>query len=541
MPEAIAPTRPTPVSARPPDHLGGATLPVGPNPGDLQAAINASVQGDTLVVPAGPTYHPIILPPRSGGGWTRIRTAGRLPASGTRIAPAHAAALFTVRSPTSGVAPVTNNFAAGTQGWHLVGMDASWGLTSAQFSVIDLREADRIILDRCYVHGNGTQNVRRAMFAAFLDDFQVWDSWFEAQSSLTTEGQGLFARGGTRQRYDNSEFRGSGQCLFFGDEDSSAPCVDITVTRNHFFSPLTWKRNLGHKDTGPINPVWDGGDPTNAHKPWSVKVGFEIKWMVRGLIEGNHVENMWWWGQSGNGVLFNLGGRFGPAGLPDDHPSSDILFQYNTISNAWHGIVVNFAQALNNTPQHRIAVIHNLFERIPGLAFYLSPRIHDLRFDHNTVVPMDDQLDGLGPVPVGNAYRWAIFANYLKQADSWRNLTITNNAIGPYRPSAMNAGAWTTDAWNTAAPTRVFGGNHQFGKTGASPVAGFTHQASAAAAGIDPVTGQLLAGSPLVGAATDGADVGVNHAALAAAMGGPPAPPTFTLSTPTALALQGDV
>jgi hypothetical protein len=107
--EAIPPTSPTPcgflrgTGAFPSANLGGTTVNVGSNPGDLQTAINAALNGDgthkgnTLLVPAGVTYNPITMPTTSGNGWTRILTnSGSLPAEGTRVSSANAAAMFKV-------------------------------------------------------------------------------------------------------------------------------------------------------------------------------------------------------------------------------------------------------------------------------------------------------------------------------------------------------------------------------------------------------------------------------------------------------------
>jgi hypothetical protein len=47
-----------------------------------------------------------------------------------------------------------------------------------------------------------------------------------------------------------------------------------------------------------------------------------------------------------------------------------------------------------------------------------------------------------------------------------------------------------------------------------------TPYASAASAGVDLVTGTLIAGSPLIGAGSDGKDIGVDFVQLAAAQTG---------------------
>src|SRR5260370_10456317 len=72
MRDAIPPTSPTPVNARPSDNLGGTTVNVGSNPGDLQTAISAAINadwthnGNTLICPPEVTYHAVTLPATTG-------------------------------------------------------------------------------------------------------------------------------------------------------------------------------------------------------------------------------------------------------------------------------------------------------------------------------------------------------------------------------------------------------------------------------------------------------------------------------------------
>src|SRR5258707_9261678 len=103
--DAVPPTSPTPVIGRPLDNLGGTTVNVGSNPGDLQTAISAAInadgthKGNTLVCPPGVTYKAVTLPRTTGPGWTCIRSgSASLPAAGTRVTPSDAGAMFKIES-----------------------------------------------------------------------------------------------------------------------------------------------------------------------------------------------------------------------------------------------------------------------------------------------------------------------------------------------------------------------------------------------------------------------------------------------------------
>jgi hypothetical protein len=77
----------------------------------------------------------------------------------------------------------------------------------------------------------------------------------------------------------------------------------------------------------------------------------------------------------------------------------------------------------------------------------------------------------------------------------------------------------TTETFDRLFPDRSFVQNVEFGLAGTAP-AGLVYYASAAAAGVDMVTGRLNTGSPLSNAASDGTDIGVNFTQLHGAQTG---------------------
>src|SRR3982751_2604762 len=91
------------ISAMPVHAQAGAIISV-PSGGNLQAAINAAVPGDTIQLQPGATYvGNFVLPAKTGTALITIRTAPdpRQPADGVRVNPSHAPALAHLISPNA--------------------------------------------------------------------------------------------------------------------------------------------------------------------------------------------------------------------------------------------------------------------------------------------------------------------------------------------------------------------------------------------------------------------------------------------------------
>src|SRR5688500_1674674 len=92
--------------------------------GDLQAAIDMAMPGDTIELAADGTFTgPFTLPEKSGDGWIVIRTAtpdSMLPAEGTRVRPRDAALLPDLIA-ASGPYVITTEDRA--HHWRLVGLE----------------------------------------------------------------------------------------------------------------------------------------------------------------------------------------------------------------------------------------------------------------------------------------------------------------------------------------------------------------------------------------------------------------------------------
>jgi hypothetical protein len=144
--------------------------------------------------------------------------------------------------------------------------------------------------------------------------------------------------------------------------------------------------------------------------------------------------------------------------------------------------------------------------------FMLLHRLDDVWIEHNTIVP----VDAIG-LPIDFSPRCALYFG-LDSPGYFSRLTLKHNIVGASEYSLIphNTDA-TLDQW---VPDRSFVSNAIFGKTGQPAMTGVSYYPSAAAARINTTTGILTAGSPLIKAAGDGTDLGVNFTQLKAAQSG---------------------
>lgn len=534
MATAIPPTSPTPVTAKlgtaaaPPDNLGGTTVNVGSNPGDLQAAVTAAVNGDgthkgnTLVVPAGVTYTPVNFPVTTGNGWTAIRSnSGSLPAFGTRVSVANVAALFKVQS--LGLAVEGNNAGSsralriplGSNGWRITGMEATHPTAVDQYGLLDIA-GTRVIIERSYLHPHSGQTFMPRISLVFGADVQVWDSWLEAWA-LGQDAQALFFRGTQRAHIQNCELRGTGENVLVGDQDSATAATDLTFLTNHFFKPLTWRQLLA---SGAVNPSWDGQN-------WVIKNLFEVKFGHRILVEGNVFENSWGrQGQDGTAILCNCGiGTFG-----QQVDARDLMFRSNIIKNAPHLFTVaNGGGGVAPAAPARLAYVNNLGLNIGGwFAFFNHAGISDLWLEHNTVVPLDGvaSIEDFGG---RSCITWSSDTGFPRQTIR-RNL-LGYSSFGLFWDGHQNM---TTALADTAVPDRDYQENAVLNGLGGLALAGFTYYGTHAATGVNATTGELATNSPFKVLGSDGKDLGVDFVALTAAQIGtiiagdttPPSVPT---------------
>ena len=168
-----AASAPTPAPPPPPPGSGNTvTVPAG---GNLQLAIDAAQQGDTILLAAGATYvGTYVLPTKSGSGWITIRSGAAdalLPPAGVRVTPQYAPQLAKIQGGFAGAPAFAT--AAGAHHYRLqaleivssynenniieLGGDGQAGQTSLSQVPHDL------VIDRCYIHGDPTRGQKRGI------------------------------------------------------------------------------------------------------------------------------------------------------------------------------------------------------------------------------------------------------------------------------------------------------------------------------------------------------------------------------------------
>ncbi len=210
-----------------------ATIVV-PAGGDLNAAINASQLGDTIVLQAGATYNGLFtLPNKSGSGYLTIQSSrvSEL-AEGVRVTPDQSS--FLARMVSHGGGDAVVNTATGAHHYKFLGIEfAPQNETAAIYSLIDLGSsyADQstlasvphdFIIDRCYLHGFPGQPIQRGISLNSAET-SVLNSWIseihwdiDTQALAGWNGPGPF-------HIINNHLEASGENILFGGANALIP------------------------------------------------------------------------------------------------------------------------------------------------------------------------------------------------------------------------------------------------------------------------------------------------------------------------------
>lgn len=371
----------------------GRTIAVrgGANGADrLQAAFNQAAPGDVIVLDAGAQFvgnFTISSKPDASGKWLIVRSsaANKLPAD-ARVSPGDASLMPKLISPNADAALKT---APGAHHVRFVGIEfavapnwpTNYGLVlfgdggSAQTEIQQVPHD--LILDRCYIHGNATSNLRRGVGlnsarTAIIDSYiaDCHEVGADAQAVCGWNGPGPF-------KIVNNYLEGAGENFMLGGADPSIKELipsDIEFRRNTLSKPLAWKT----------------GHPSYAGKHWSVKNLFELKNARRVLIDGNLMENCWVDGQVGFAVQLTPRNQDGAAQWCT---VEDVTMTNNIVRHAAGGI--NILGHDDNHPSgqaRRILIRNNLFEDIGGPQWSGNGRFLQVSdsdavvVDHNTIL-----------------------------------------------------------------------------------------------------------------------------------------------------------
>jgi len=484
---------------------------------DLQAAIDAAKPGDELLLEPGVTFvGNFVLPEKKGSSWIVIRSAAAdsaLPPEGTRITPAYASVLAKLVSP-NGVPALRT--ALGAHHYRIVAIEAttspavveSFGIvtfgdgSSSQSSLE--RVAHDLILDRVYVHGQPTVNLRRCVVLngasnALIDSYlsECHDRRFDSQAVAGWNGPGPF-------KIVNNYLEGAGENVAFGGGDPTIPGLtpsDIEIRRNHFTRPLSWK------------------------KVWLVKNILELKHAQRVLIEGNVFENNWVDGQDGFAMVWKSVDQNGAA------PWSvvrDVTFRRNMVRNSGAGVMLAARpESQPAVPASHVKIIDNIFENINagpfrshGRLFQLLGGPADVTIEHNTALQANPATSNTAVTIDNSGHKLAGFV--------FRDNIVT---LGQYGVFAQDAGEGTAALDARAEPDWVFKGNIIIGVTHAAYPPNNSFPLTTADVGFVNVAAgdlHLAARSPYHGRGTDGRDPGADIDAVLSAIRGVVRPPSPT-------------
>jgi hypothetical protein len=360
----------------------GRTINV-PAGGSLQSAINSAERGDQIVLAAGASFvGNFVLPPKAGTGWITIRSAGTLPPEGTRVTPSTAAGFAKLVSYNSMPALRTST-GASVSYYRLMGLEFKSSATMT-YAIVDLGDYSRtattvsslpgnIIIDRSYIHGNGTQDIQRCV-ALNTRSTAIVDSWLSGCQYNRVESQAIVGwYGPGPYKIVNNHIEGAGENLMFGGADPKFTGLvpsDIEIRRNHFYKPLAWKG-----------------------QGWAIKNLLEVKNGQRILIEGNLFENNWDEAQTGFAVVLKSQNQSGRCTWC---VTQDVTWRYNKISNSPGGFNLMSVQAIDGggaVPAKRIDIRHTVFDRVgllsqPGAQriFQMLGGLTYITIEHNTAL-----------------------------------------------------------------------------------------------------------------------------------------------------------
>jgi hypothetical protein len=357
--------------------------------GDFQGALNQAQPGDVITLQAGATFTGnFTLPNKSGAAqsaWIVIRSStpdSNLPPPGTRVTPSYSNVLPKIVSPNSEPAI---RAASGAHHFRFIGLEIGHKVGAMIYAIVDFDGGQTslsqiphdLIIDRCYIHGNPSDNSRRGV-ALNSASTAVIDSYISECHEVGADSQAIAGWNGPGPfKIVNNYLEGAGENFILGGADPRIQNLipsDVEFRRNHVAKPLKWK--LGH--------------PSYAGIRWSVKNLFELKNAQRVLVESNVFEYNWAESQNGFAILFT------PRNQSGQSPWSvvqDVTFANNALRHSGGGfnIAGPDSEAGVSQPSRRILIRNNLIEDIDGKAwggdgklFQIISGAEYVTIDHNT-------------------------------------------------------------------------------------------------------------------------------------------------------------
>lgn len=405
--------------------LTAVRVPAG---GNLQAAINA---GGLVLLSPGVTYAGnFTLPAKMGSAWTVLATDVPLPPEGTRVGPG---SLNFARIVTPNADPAIATVGSASR-YRIMGVEVTAAGTVTSLGALvsigsggetdPARQPRDIIIDRAYVHGHDSLDLRRCVdlegaASAVIDSYlsECHSKGSDSQAILTYNTPGPL-------KISNNYLEGAGENFMAGGADAkNAQMIpaDIEFVGNLVVKPAAWFQS----------------------QRWSVKNLFEIKAGTRVLVEGNTFDGNWVDGQTGHAFMLFSVNQDGSA--PWTY-ASDITIRKNVIRNSSAGFTLAEGYGTVAAQLARVVVEDNRFESMGSASPYAAPgdarylfglvgNVRDIRVRHNSYASagLSNQVVFEGTVP---------------------GLVFENNVVGPAEYGFQNAGELAT-----MAPGGVVRGN----------------------------------------------------------------------------------
>lgn len=364
----VVPTLPTTLAVAYPAATRRVDVPASAN---LQAALNAAVAGDELVLADGAQWTGNFMLPVHTGSWITLRGSC---GSATRADSVNPSATV---STNNSVAAFTT--APGAHHWYLACFNVRLAPIAVENNNIirlgagsertDAERPSDIVLDRMIVSGSATGGTARCVSLNGARQAVINSRLLECHAK-GRDAQAIAGWGGTGPYLiENNTLEASGEVVMFGGSDSPIAGTvpsDITIRRNHMYRPMSWAGT------------------------WTIKNLFEMKNAQRVLFEGNVLENNWIDGQVGFAILLKAVSQ---QNIAPWSTMQDITIRDNLIRNSTSGINLLYrASTVPTVGTSRILFENNSFENVGrdprtnagGLLIQLLGEVTDVAFVANT-------------------------------------------------------------------------------------------------------------------------------------------------------------